>query len=202
MLQPESPNRETVEPWTIPDSICAFRIVGSVGLIGLAIIDAPIWFVGFYIVLGISDLVDGPIARAIKQQTKYGAKLDSLADVMLSTSLLIGAAILSWETLLGEIVFVVAAVVSYAIAIGFGYWKFKKIPSYHTWTAKLTHLLTAIAGICLILDWSVVPLRIAAVSAVIANLESLIISFKSNVCLTDVPSVFRMSASNQKEVGE
>ena len=152
--------------------------------------------------MGISDLIDGPIARATKQQTKFGAKLDSLADVMLSASLLVGAAILSWETFLNEIAFVVAAVVSYAIAIGFGYWKFRKLPSYHTWTAKLTHLLTAVAGICLILDWSVAPLRIAAISAVIANLESLIISIKSNVCLTDVPSVFAMKASNRKEVDE
>lgn len=169
-----------------------FRIVGSVGLIGIAIAHAPIWFVGIYGVLAISDLIDGPIARVFEQQTKFGAKLDSLADIMLTVSLIIGSAILCSDTLNNELFYIVGAIVSYVGAAGFGWWKYQKFPSYHTWTAKLTHFLVVLAGISLILEWSVFPLRIAAGSAMIANLESIFITAKSAVWLSDVPSVFRM----------
>lgn len=192
MLTEDPQTSRPLEPWTLPDSICVFRMVGSVALVGLAVINVPYWFVGFYLVLAVSDLVDGPIARALKQQTRFGAKLDSLADIILSGSLLIGVAILNGSVLVQEIWFVLGAVFSYLGAAGFGYWKFGKFPSYHTWTAKLTHLLTVIAGICLVLDWSVVPLRVAAISVMIANFESLLISVRAKEWLSDVPSVFLM----------
>lgn len=191
------PSNESKEPWTLPDSICVFRIVGSIALIGLAFLDAPYWFAGFYVLLAISDLIDGPIARAFQQQTRFGAKLDSLADIVLSGSLLIGVAILNWSALVGEIWLIVGAVASYLIAAGFGYKKFGKFPSYHTWSAKLTHLLTVVAGISLVLDWSIIPLRIAAISVMIANFESLLISLRATEWLSDVPSVFFMPEKDE-----
>jgi CDP-diacylglycerol--glycerol-3-phosphate 3-phosphatidyltransferase len=62
----------------LPNILSCFRIVLSPLLLLLA--DNPIPFVILYLFCGISDLVDGYIARRFKLQTLLGAKLDSLAD--------------------------------------------------------------------------------------------------------------------------
>lgn len=65
---------------TIPNIITALRIVGSVGLLFTEIMS-----VGFYVlysVCGITDVLDGFIARLTKSESDLGAKLDSIADLL------------------------------------------------------------------------------------------------------------------------
>lgn len=176
--------------WTIPNFICFGRILGSFALIGIAIADLPYWFVGLYLVLAVSDLIDGPIARLLDQRSDLGAGLDSLADLLLSSCLVVGVSILCWDVMEREIVYVGVAVASYIVASGYGYWKFKRVPSFHTYSAKATHLLVAISGTCLVLGWSVWPLRAAAIAVLLTNIESLAISRKLTRWKTDVPSIF------------
>ena len=42
-----------------------------------------------YIVCGISDILDGFIARSMKQESEFGAKLDSIADIIFISSVTI-----------------------------------------------------------------------------------------------------------------
>lgn len=176
--------------WTIPNIICLVRIVGSFALVGLAIAQLPYWFAEVYLVLAASDLVDGEIARRYGQSSALGAGLDSLADIVLSISLLIGVALIRWSAVWGELGMIAIAIVSYLIAVTVCFLKFRRLPSFHTYTAKGTHFLVAVGGVCLVLDWSVWPLRIAAISIVLTNLESLAIIFRLKDWRTDVPSVF------------
>ena len=147
-------------------------------------------FVVAYLVLAFTDLIDGPLARKWNQRTEVGAGLDSAADIALSSSLVVGAVILRWYSIQNELVWIGGAIASYLVAIAVGYFKFGRVPSYHTWSAKLNHLLVVVAGLCVILDWSAIPLRVACATTVIANIENLLITCLTKECQSDVHSVF------------
>ena len=71
--------------WTIPNVLCIARFSGSFGLLPIAAAGLAGWFVGVYLVLILSDLIDGPIARSLRQRSNIGAHLDSIADVALNS---------------------------------------------------------------------------------------------------------------------
>jgi len=184
--------QETTKFWTVPNILCAFRFVGSFALIPIALGNLPYWFVGTYLVLITTDLIDGPIARRLHQRSDLGAHLDSVADATLNACLVIGAAILCWDALQHELVFVGAVVASYLLSQAFGLAKFRKPISYHTYIAKTTQWLAVFAALALVLDGSVWPLRIATAVATAGNIETILITAALATWKTDVPTVFQV----------
>ena len=63
----------------LPNIITLFRIAGSLGLLFCDVTGVMFWII--YGLCGISDIVDGWLARKLKCVTKKGALLDSLADI-------------------------------------------------------------------------------------------------------------------------
>jgi CDP-diacylglycerol--glycerol-3-phosphate 3-phosphatidyltransferase len=63
----------------LPNIITALRIVGSIGLL---FCNAAGWqFWTLYAICGISDMIDGWLARKLHVQSKTGSVLDSIADL-------------------------------------------------------------------------------------------------------------------------
>ena len=178
--------------WTLPNALCVFRFAGSFALLPVAAAGSPYWFAAIYLVLITTDLADGPIARRLHQRSNIGAHLDSVADLALNTCLLVGVLVLRWDVLRGELLLIGAIVASYALSLGLGYWKFGRLPAYHTYIAKLTQWFAMIAAVSLILEWSVWPFRVVAVSAVVGNLEAVAITCVLTKRQTDVSTVFRL----------
>lgn len=81
------------EIWTVPNFITLFRILLTPGFV-IAYLDShylAAW--ALFMVAGISDGLDGFLARVMKQRTEFGAMLDPLADkILLVTSFLCLAA--------------------------------------------------------------------------------------------------------------
>ena len=178
--------------WTLPNVLCVARFIGSFTLLPIALSSMPYWFVGVYLVLITSDLVDGPIARRLRQRSDIGAHLDSIADAMLNACLLAGVAILCWEILQHDLLLLGAVIVSYVVSLAFGFWKYGRLLSYHTYVAKFTQWLAMLAAVSLILDWSVWPLRVAATAAILGNIEAVAITSVLTKWQTDVPTLFRV----------
>ena len=63
----------------LPNIITLFRVVGALGLLLCNATDIVFW--GLYCLCGVSDIIDGFLARKFKCATKAGALLDSLADL-------------------------------------------------------------------------------------------------------------------------
>ncbi len=63
----------------IPNIITAARIVGAAVLLFIEPLSVPFYMI--YSLCGLSDALDGFIARAMKTQSTLGAKLDSIADL-------------------------------------------------------------------------------------------------------------------------
>lgn len=66
----------------IVNAISAFRLLAGFAIVGLAFTGS--WPLAFFLILAgfLSDLVDGPLARKFKVETKGGKVLDLTADVL------------------------------------------------------------------------------------------------------------------------
>lgn len=68
---------------SIPNSITLSRIIGALCLLPLEVTTQKVsayWFV--YAFCGMTDMTDGYVARKLKAETKTGALLDSIADIV------------------------------------------------------------------------------------------------------------------------
>ena len=65
---------------TLPNIITIFRAIGAFGLLFFGVDGIAFWVL--YLACGISDMLDGWIARKYHCESKTGALLDSLADIV------------------------------------------------------------------------------------------------------------------------
>ena len=73
--------------WNTADTITSVRIVFSLVLPFLTLYS--VWFFVVYTITGLTDALDGWIARKTGMDSEFGAKLDSVADLLLYSVLLI-----------------------------------------------------------------------------------------------------------------
>ena len=172
--------------FTIPNVLSLFRWIGSPALLIFAALGEGRGFVIWYLVLSISDWIDGKIAVGWNQRSILGARLDTFADATLYGSLILGGIWLWQDRMLQEWPWLTTMLVAYAIATFAGLAKFGRWPSYHTRTAKLSwgFAIAGVAGIAW--DLSPWPLRIATLVVTLGNLESLYITYRSRRWLNDV----------------
>lgn len=204
-----NPLEETIEPRdekyknsivTVPNVICFIRLIGSFVLFAIAILGWRYAFVGLFLALSLSDWIDGKLARALHQRSDFGARIDSTADAALYTALIAGAFFLSWETLRYELIWLAVGIGSYLLTTGAGLLKYNRVPSYHTYGAKGTQWLALIAGIALVLGWSVWPMRIAVIAVTLTNLEATAITYVLKEWRADVSTLFHVWPQKQEAV--
>lgn len=176
--------------WNIPNALSLIRWVGSPSLIYFGWMQLPQTFVIGYLLLAITDWLDGKIAVRYRLQTTLGARLDSFADATLYISVLLGGFALWREPLLEHKMWLMMAVGSYGLATVLGWVKFGQWPSYHTRTAKASWLFVMTAVGCLAWELPTWPLKLAATSVTLANLESMAITYRLREWQTDVISVW------------
>ena len=64
----------------IANIITLYRILGSIGLLFCPLFSAC--FYGTYLFCGLTDMVDGTVARKTGATSTFGARLDSVADFL------------------------------------------------------------------------------------------------------------------------
>lgn len=178
----------------VPNTLCAIRFVGAFALIGFAINGQAMTFLWLFVFLAITDWFDGKLAILLRQKTVFGARFDSLADATLYAAMLAGVAILKFDFVVEQRWWLVAAMASYALTMIAALIKFRRFPSYHTWSAKTCNYLVLAAVIFLFLDTGVWPFYIAAAGVIIANLEATLITITIKQWRANVPSIFHVLA--------
>ena len=142
------------------------RIAGSVGLLFCNVTGWPFWVL--YALCGISDMVDGWLARKLHAETKAGAILDSVSDIIFvaccAISLLPVLEIPTWLLIwAGVIVFVKIVNLLSALVV------YKRFCFPHTLANKLTGLLLFL--VLPAVFRSVIPLAIVAAVATFAAVQ-------------------------------
>lgn len=188
----DAENRYRDRVITIPNIICGVRLAGALSLFWIAFMDNPRVFAGVFTILSLSDWIDGKLARWLHQRSDFGARLDSFADSVLYGALFFGMMWLRWDLLRSEAVWWIAAFLSYVLTTSAGLIKYGKVPSYHTYGAKLSHWLILIGAVCLLLDYSVWPFRIAMVGVTLTNLEATAITWHLAEWRADVLTILHV----------
>lgn len=121
----------------LPNCITVFRIIGTICLLFLEPFSS-VFFV-IYTLAGISDVLDGFFARKLKVTSTFGAKLDSVADLLYYAVMLIKIFPVMWVRLSKKIwivvgTIVVARIASYAVAAV----RLHHFASTHAYLNKLT----------------------------------------------------------------
>lgn len=176
-------------PINLPNALCLLRLAGSFGLPVLGANGHPGAFVALFVALVLTDLVDGQLATRLNQRTELGARLDSLADVVLYLCLGTGAILMRPGLMRAEMPLIIAAGSTYALSLATSLARFRSLPSYHTLGAKACWFLTGIGTLLALMDISPWPLRIALIAVVLANLEAVAISLVLTRPRSDIPSL-------------
>ena len=142
------------------------RIAGAISLLFCDVVGWPFWLL--YALCGISDMVDGWLARKLQAETKSGAIMDSVADIVFvaccAIRLLPVLEIPTWLWIwAGVIVFIKIVNQVSALAVN------KRFCFPHTGANKLTGLLLFLAVPAMF--WSVIPIAIVAAVATFAAVQ-------------------------------
>ena len=150
----------------LPNIITALRIAGSIGLLFCNTNGWMFWTL--YVLCGLSDMVDGWLARRLHAESKSGSILDSIADLSFVAScaikLLPILSIPSWLWIWAGIIVIIKIVnqISSLIII-------KNICFPHTIPNKLTGFLLFLTVPTI--SWSIIPIAIAAIIATFAAIQ-------------------------------
>jgi len=185
--------------WNIPNTLTLIRLGGIPLLLILAFAGQPVAVLLLGLLLVLTDWLDGALARALHQQTPLGAKLDTIADVLLGLSLVLCVARLDWSFLARHWVAVVMVLASYGLSAAVCLAKFGIWPSYHNYLAKVGMTLGSATGLLLLTKaagWLAWPLDwlflLAAGLITLANLESVAITARLRHPRSYVGSVFSL----------
>ena len=164
----------------IANIITLCRILGSMGLLFCPMFSAS--FYGLYLFCGLTDMVDGTIARKTGAVSEFGARLDTVADfVFLSASLakfLSMVPIPQWLW----VWIVVIGVVKIGNLI-WGYVRIKTLVSFHTVMNKITGLLLFLLPLTFpVIDLNYSSIAVCVAASLVAIQESfyIVTGYKNN----------------------
>ena len=150
----------------LPNAISSLRVAGSIGLLFCDVAGWLFWVL--YALCGISDMVDGWLARKLHVETKAGAVCDSVSDIVFvaccAIRLLPVLEIPVWLCIwAGVIVFIKMVNQVSALAV------FKRFCFPHTSANKLTGFLLFLTVPTMF--WSMIPISIVAAIATFAAVQ-------------------------------
>ena len=146
-------------------------------------------FLILYSICGFTDILDGYIARKTRTESKFGAKLDTIADLLF----FIITFITMFDILLKDIIFIVFIIIILLIriiSIIIVLKKYNKFAILHTYTNKLTGLLLFFIPYFIYLNNANIIVYIIGVIALISSIEELIINTKSKQLDLNKKSIF------------
>ena len=152
----------------LPNLITALRFLGALGLIFSDVGSVAFWVI--YFACGLSDMVDGFLARKLHCESKTGALLDSLADLAFVVGCCIKLipvlALPHWLWFWGAVIVAIKVINQISAIV-----MYKKCRFPHTIANKAAGLLLFIGVPLTLFLESVVPMVIIAVVATFAAVQ-------------------------------
>ncbi len=172
----------------IANIITSLRLVFAVAIFFIKPFSVLFWI--FYVLCGLTDIIDGPIARKTKGESDFGAKLDSVADLVFLVS--IAFAVLK-STKISAWIYVMIAVLSSIRIISYiiGYVKYHTYSSLHTLMNKATGLLLFLFPILFALFGVNASAIILGTVAFLSSLEELVITIRSKELNRNIKSIIK-----------
>ena len=146
-------------------------------------------FLLIHILCGITDIIDGYIARKTHTESSLGSKIDSIADLIMMIVLMVvlfpfidpNQSIIMWVFIIGVI-----KVISIIIV----FIKYRTFEILHTYGNKIVGFVLFVYPISLYFIQSNITEHIICIIASIAALEELLINVSSDVLTVNRKSIF------------
>lgn len=160
----------------IPNLLSCLRILLSMALLFCPPLSGS--FYGVYILCGLSDALDGWIARRTNSTSSFGARLDSLADLVMTAVLLMVLLPLIKLTT-GVLLWIAAIALLRLISVLTAYRKYGCFAMLHTYLNKATGLGLFVLPLLLPLVRMELLIDILCAMASVSALEELLIQMTS-----------------------
>jgi len=166
---------------SIPNYLSIARMFLSITLV--LVKPLSIAFCAIYVLCGISDVLDGYIARKTNTESELGGKLDSIADLVLIVVLMVALypiINLTAQIIIWIVIIAITRVVSMLVV----FVKYKTFSILHTYGNKITGVVLFILPLSFAFDKSGVMMYIICVVASISAIEELLIHMSSKELVT------------------
>ena len=173
----------------VPNILSGLRLVAAPALLILAWIGQSDAFLCLFAAALSTDVADGWLARRFGLQSELGARLDSLGDLLMWSTLPFAGWWLWPERVIDQLPFVVVAISSLLMPIAIGLARWKRLTAYHTWGAKLSSLLIGPGLLVLFATSSDVLFQVATGVLALSAVDEIAITFVLRSWRVDVPSV-------------
>lgn len=171
--------------------ISSFRIFAAPVLWFLIYFDNQPAFTWLITVAFFTDLIDGVIARRMHQVSKLGSKLDSVGDSLTIVTGLIGLSVFRFELVQQYWIEIVIVVTLHFIQLLLSLWRYGKISSFHTWSAKTAALAVGVF-ILVTLHYEFIPwlFYLSLILLIIDGIEDSILVFLLPKWENDVKGIY------------
>lgn len=174
---------------SIPNLITLSRILGTIILLFIPPLTSLFFFL--YTLCGISDAVDGWVARKTNTSSEFGAKIDSIADlffyvlVIIKLIPILRILLPGWFWLIISFVVLVRLISYLTAAI-----RFHRFSSLHTKMNKITGASVFLLPYFLLLPFAKIYCFIVAAVAFLSSVEDLILNIIRNEYHSNMKGLF------------
>ena len=153
---------------SLPNAISALRFLGAVCVLFFGVESCAFWVI--YFICGLSDMADGYLARKLGCESKVGALLDSLADLVFVVcccfKLIPALAFPRWLWIWGGVIVAIKVINQISALV-----MYKKCVFPHTIANKVTGVLLFVGVPLTVFLESIVPMVIIAIVATFAAVQ-------------------------------
>lgn len=136
-------------PLNLPNLLSFYRLLASPVILYFIISGKEKSFAIFLVINLLTDVIDGLLARALRCATEFGARLDSAADDLTYLLAFVGIFVFKWEEFQPHAVSFLIFMGFLVSTIVFSLIRFKKIPSFHLYSTRISGYIQGIFFICL-----------------------------------------------------
>lgn len=154
------------------------RLLSVPVLWALASLGSTVWLGVGLAAAGLTDVLDGPVARYTGKSSRFGGQLDSAADILLMASIFWWFVLLTPEFFLDNATPLVIWAAIGTVAVVATYIQFGRFGNLHLYSAKLAGVLGYLFAVWYFVlgDYSPVFFTIAVTAAILAATETLLVA--------------------------
>ncbi len=177
--------------YNVPNFLSFYRLVTFPLILWLIYEEKENAFAIFLCINLITDILDGLIARLFNLKTKFGAKLDSLADNGTFIAAFIGIFTFKTGELSGSIWMLWLFIAFFITGLIVSFVKFKQYPSLHLYTTKIGGYVQGIF-IFILFAWGYNEhlFYVAMILGYVSHIEEIVILLISKRMKTDAKGLF------------
>ncbi len=178
---------------TIPNFFSYLRIASVPFLFYIAYKGYPNLFLVVLALALSTDAIDGYFARKLNQITTLGTTLDSVADMAMYMTIPPCAWLLWPELIMQDIAYIIIVILAFVIPMIAAFIKFRRMPSYHTWLAKIATILLSLTVLIWFATEIVWPFQISVFIQILVMIEYLAITIHLKKWRGNIPTYWHVT---------